>query len=238
MKHVTIAPVTAQRARPLHPAAFVRGLRARPRLLGCGLLGIAIFFAGHVLLGEGTAVMVLIGWNTGALLYLLLASIMMKGTPAQAIRGRAPGQDEGRIAILLMVVLAVLVVLLAVGTQLAQVKDLHGRARALHVSLAALTVVTAWLFTQMLFALHYAHDFYIARVHGMPDPLLFPGTTDPGYADFFHFSCVIGTASQTADISFSGSSLRPVGTLHCIVAFFYNATLLALSINLAAGLLL
>jgi uncharacterized membrane protein len=67
---------------------------------------------------------------------------------------------------------------------------------------------------------------------------MFPGTRDPGYADFFHFACVIGAAAQTADISFNGSALRPVGTLHCILSFFFNATLLALSINLAAGLLL
>jgi uncharacterized membrane protein len=106
------------------------------------------------------------------------------------------------------------------------------------VGLAALTVMTSWLFTQVQFAQHYAHDFYMARNRAMPDPLMFPGTPDPGYSDFFHFSCVIGTASQTADISFSGSALRPVGTLHCIVAFFFNATLLALTINLAAGLLL
>ena len=34
-----------------------------------------------------------------------------------------------------------------------------------------------------------------------------------------------------------GSALRGVGTLHCVLAFFFNATLLALSINIAAGLL-
>jgi uncharacterized membrane protein len=106
------------------------------------------------------------------------------------------------------------------------------------VSLAALTVFTSWLFTQVLFALHYAHDFYMARIRGAADPLAFPGTRDPGYGDFFHFACVIGTAGQTADIAFYGSALRPVGTLHCIVAFFFNATLLALAINLAAGVLL
>jgi uncharacterized membrane protein len=90
----------------------------------------------------------------------------------------------------------------------------------------------------VLFALHYAHDFYLARIRGEQDPLGFPGTPDPDYSDFFHFACVIGTAAQTADISFNGPAFRPVGTLHCIVAFFFNAALLSLTINLAAGLLL
>lgn len=230
--------MTAPRARALHPIAFLRGLRARPRLAGCMLLGVVVYGAALAVLRTSVAVSVLIAWNTGAILYLLLAWRMMRRTRADDVRARAPAQDEGRNAILLIVVLSALAVLLAVGTQLAQVKDLHGPLRAMHVGLAALTVVTSWLFTQVLFALHYAHDFYAARIRALPDPLLFPGTPDPAYADFFHFSCVIGTASQTADISFNGSQLRPVGTLHCIVAFFFNATLLALSINLAAGLLL
>lgn len=226
------------RARALHPVSFLRALQARPRLVGCTVVGVLAYVLLGTLFPTATAAPVLAAWNTGALLYLALAWRMMATTPVQGIRERAIGQDEGRLAILLLVVLAALAVLLAVGTQLAQVKDLHGNARTLHVALVALTVLTSWLFTQVLFALHYAHDFYMARNSGAEDPLAFPGTHDPGYADFFHFACVIGTAGQTADISFNGSALRPVGTLHCIVAFFFNAALLALTINLAAGLLL
>jgi uncharacterized membrane protein len=226
------------RARPLHPVSLVRALAARPRLVGCAAVGVVAFFALRAAVPTATPALVLLAWNIGALLYLVLAWRAMQANDLRQIRERALRQDEGRLAILLLVVLAALAVLLAVGTQLAQVKDLHGRERALHVALAGLTVLTSWLFTQVLFALHYAHDFYAAREHGAPDPLAFPGTRDPGYGDFFHFACVIGTAAQTADISFNGSGLRGVGTLHCILAFFFNAALLALSINLAAGLLL
>lgn len=223
---------------PMNPLRLARGLRARPRLLAGAAVGVLVFLFGRRAFGEPAAATALIAWNAGALLYLLLAWHGMATTAAKGIRERAIGQDEGRIAILVLVVLSALAVLLAVGSQLAQVKELHGRARIAHVSLAALTVFTSWLFTQVLFALHYAHDFYMARIRGAQDPLSFPGTPDPGYADFFHFACVIGTASQTADISFNGPALRPVGTLHCIVAFFFNAALLALTINIAAGLLL
>jgi len=142
------------------------------------------------------------------------------------------------MAILLLVVLAAAAVLLAAGTQIAQARDLHDLGRAGHLGLTALTVITSWLFTQVLFALHYAHDFYVARIRGATDPLVFPGTPDPVYMDFIYFACVIGTSGQTADVSFNGPGLRTVGTLHCIVAFFFNASLLALSINLAAGVLL
>ena len=226
------------RSRSMNPLRLLRGLLARPRLLGAVIVGALVYVFGRWVLGQAVAPTTLVAWNAGALLYLLLAWHGMATTPIRGIRDRAEGQDEGRIAILALVVMAALAVLLAVGTQLAQVKELHGPERVAHVSLAALTVFTSWLFTQVLFALHYAHDFYMCRIRGDEDPLLFPGTRDPGYGDFFHFACVIGTAAQTADIAFNGSALRPVGTLHCILAFFFNATLLALSINLAAGLLL
>ena len=227
--------------RPMTPghrhALLWPALRARPRLLGAILVGLAVFLLLRVVPGVAPSSRVLIGWNAGALLYLGLAWHEMRGHDPRWIQTRAVTQDEGRMTILALVVLAAAAVLLAVGSQLAQVKQLQPEERGWHLALAALTVVTSWLFTQVLFAQHYAHDFYMARHRGQPDPLDFPGTRDPGYSDFLHFACVIGAAAQTADISFQGRALRPVGTLHCVLSFFFNATLLALAINVAAGML-
>lgn len=212
-------------------------LRARPRLMASTALGTLVFLAVRFSALSGTAD-TLIAWNAGAITHLLLTWHMARATDLEAIQRRAVTQGEGRFAILAVVVLAATAVLLAVGTQLAQVKELHGPARIAHVLLAIVTVVSSWLFLQTVFTLHYAHDFYLARHRRAADPLTFPGTADPLYADFFHFACVIGTSGQTADISFNGAALRPVGTVHCIVAFFFNASLLALAINVAASMLL
>ena len=104
------------------------------------------------------------------------------------------------------------------------------------MSLAAITLVSSWLITQTLFALHYAHDFYASRARGQPDGLLFPGTTEPEYGDFMYFACIIGTSAQTADVSITSTPMRRVGLVHCVLAFFFNTTVLALTINIAAGL--
>lgn len=224
-------------AHSLAPRAWVRALRERPRLVGAVLLGALAYLILNEAAGIGGATAGLLAWNAAAAVYLVLAWHLFQRSDVRGIQQRALAQDDGRLAILVLVVAAALAVLLAVGSQLAQAKGMQGRLRDAHLALAALTVFTSWLFTQVLFALHYAHDFYSARVRGEPDPLVFPGTPEPGYGDFLYFACVIGAAAQTADVSFSGSALRPVGTLHCVLAFFFNATLLALSINLAAGLL-
>ncbi len=225
------------RAHGWHPKAWLRALRARPRLIGAAAFGTLVWLLLPLLADPHAESRALLAWNAGALLYLVLVAHLIATEDTERMRRRAVHEDEGRFAILVLVVVAAAAVLLAVGSQLTAVKGITGLPRTLHIAMAGLTVVTSWMFTQVLFALHYAHDFYMARLHKQTDPLVFPGTTEPYYGDFMYFSCVIGTSGQTADVCFNGSALRGVGTLHCVLAFFFNATLLALTINIAAGLL-
>jgi len=214
---------------------LARTLRSHQRLWFAGAFGAAVFGLLRAS-GKGDAgTQALLGWNACAGLYLLLALHLAWGRSSQQLQQRAV-QSEGRVLVLGLAVVSAVAVLLAVGSQLAAVRALPGPAQTPHVLLAALTVLSSWLFTQTLFAFSYAHDFYLARHHGRPDPLMFPGTADPGYGDFFYFASIIGTSGQTADVVFQGSALRPVGTLHCVLAFAFNTTVLALVINIAAGL--
>lgn len=89
-----------------------------------------------------------------------------------------------------------------------------------------------------MFALHYAHDYYLAEDGGMPSGLDFPGGHAPDYGDFLYLACVIGTSGQTADVSFTSRAMRRIGTVHCVLAFVFNTTILALTINIASGLLM
>jgi uncharacterized membrane protein len=109
--------------------------------------------------------------------------------------------------------------------------------RYAHIGLAAMTLVSSWAFTQLMFAQHYAHDYYAAEAKGCDGGLEFPGRHAPDYGDFIYFACVIGTSGQTADVSFTSRSMRRTGGVHCVLAFFFNTTLLALTINIASGLL-
>jgi uncharacterized membrane protein len=221
--------------RVTHFKRLRRILSARPRLWSSVAVGALLYALLPAALAQAGS-RALLAWNAGALLYLGLAAHMLLQSDTEAMQRRAQQQSEGRAAMLVMVVVAAVAVLLAVGSQLIVVKALPGSERAPHLALAALTVLTSWLFTQTLLAFNYAHDFYRARDQGQPDPLTFPGTVEPSYGDFFYFACVIGTSGQTADVVFNGAALRPVGTLHCILAFFFNTTVLALTVNIAAGL--
>jgi uncharacterized membrane protein len=152
------------------------------------------------------------------------------------MRARALQHDEGNTVVLLLVVAAALMCVGAIVAELAGVKDLKGQLRYAHILLAALTIISSWAFTQTMFALHYAHDYYVSAIHGEHGGLDFPGGHAPDYGDFLYFSCVIGTSGQTADVSFTSRKMRRTGTVHCVLAFFFNTTLVALTINIASGL--
>ena len=65
----------------------------------------------------------------------------------------------------------------------------------------------------------------------------FPKEPLPDYTDLLDMACVIGTSGQTADVSFTGRKMRRVGLLHSLPCFFFNTTVLALTVNRASGLI-
>jgi uncharacterized membrane protein len=180
---------------------------------------------------------VLLGWNISTWLYLVLATIMMLGSTSESMRSRAASQDEGKVLLLILVTLTAIASLAAIVLELVMVKNLSGFDRSAHVALVACTIVASWLFTHTMFALHYAHDFYVAAADGRDAGLVFPGTMNPDYGDFLYFAAIIGTSGQTADVSFTSQRMRRIGALHCVLAFFFNTSVLALTINIAASML-
>lgn len=212
-------------------------MRARPRLFIATAVGLLVAWALPEAATHHPITRALVAWNAATLLYVLLAALMMWRSSDQRMRLRAQMQDEGRLTILALVVVASVASLVAIAGQLGVAKDMHGLPRVAHIALAGLTVLSSWAFIQVMFTLHYAHDYYAAITRHQPPPLQFPTDEAPGYGDFFYFSAVIGTSGQTADIAFASKPLRRIGSVHCILAYLYNTTVLALLINIGAGLL-
>jgi len=213
-----------------------RMVRARPRLYiaVAGAVMVAVLLPPGVTSHAVTRC--LIAWNAGTCLYILLAALMMGRSSTHQMRRRAQLQDDGATVILILVALSAIASLAAIAGELAVVRNVHGWLRSAHVALTGITVVSSWGFIQIMFALHYAHDYYAAICRGQPAGLHFPEEEHPDYGDFFYFSSVVGTSGQTADVAFTSRHLRRVGTLHCILAYLFNTIVLALLINIGASL--
>jgi uncharacterized membrane protein len=224
-----------------HRLWVIRTVRERPRLFLSLVVGLVAWLAQPSAWWEATRL--LIAWNFGAWLYLVLAGVMMARASQADIRRRALDQDESRFVILGLTVVAAGASIGAIVAQLGGVKDTVGLAKAAHVGLAIATIVSAWALIHLMFTLHYAHE-YSREWHSEPEKderirggLNFPDTNTPSYADFMYFSYVIGVASQTADVQITSAPMRRIALAHGILSFFFNTTLLALSINIAAGLI-
>ncbi len=217
----------------------IRHLSYKPRLFFAIALGLAVL-AGTIQFTHLRPVTdSLLAWNAGTLLYLALAIETMVHSGPDLIHRRAALYDDGEVTILLLSILAAVLSFAAIIGELASVRTVSGFARGVHIGLAALTLMTSWAFIHTAFAFHYAHGYYFSERHCGDKGercLIFPGTETPDYLDFLYFSFIIGTSGQTADVSIAGRKTRHISTIHCIVAYVFNATVLALTINIAASL--
>lgn len=215
---------------------FFHLLEIHRHLLVAALSGVAI----HLLLSGilPREADILVGWNSAILLYMGWTLRAMWKVPhtLAAMQERARYHDEGRGAVLFLSVTAALSSLVAVVSELmvSRMADYMWP----HLVLAGATVIASWLFVHFIFALHYAHMYYDAHQDGLCEGLDIPGHEPvPDYWDFLYFSFIIGTSAQTADININRRHMRRIVLVHCIIAFFFNTTVLALAINAAAGLL-
>jgi uncharacterized membrane protein len=175
------------------------------------------------------AAALLVGWCVGVAVYAAAALRLMLPASLETLRRRAELLDEGSGAILAATVAVAVLSLVAIFGELSAAKGTpHAGAAA---ALAAATVLLSWAFVHLIFAQHYAHEFY-----GGECGLDFPGTEQPDYGDFLYFSFVIGMTFQVSDVATRSPATRRLVLLHSLLSFLFNTAILALGINLVASL--
>jgi uncharacterized membrane protein len=178
---------------------------------------------------------VLVCWNCGVDLFLILIFVWMSRLTAQQICRRYIEEDESGPIILAVVIVAALLSLVAIVQPLATLKQAAGVDRIGHFSLAVLTLINSWVLVPTMFTTHYADRFYSAGENDRP--LHFPQTPMPVFWDFAYFAFTIAAACQTADVSTTQASIRKVVIAHSIISFLFNAAILGFAINVTAGLI-
>jgi uncharacterized membrane protein len=226
------------RVRPWYsPRSIGRSIAIRPRFYLSALAGVgALLFLPR---SWSASIREALAWDLSAVIYLALAFRVMLTCRGNVIRARAARQDDSRVVILVIILLAIIMSLAAITGLLAEAKEIPHQSRMLQLGLAAVTIILAWTVTQVVFTLHYAHEFYrpSAGDRAFTEGLNFPADNNPDYWDFLYFATSIGAASQTSDVSIRTKPLRRLVTLHAIISFFFNTAVLALTINLAAGMI-
>jgi uncharacterized membrane protein len=221
---------------PRHPsprsAAHPRVL-AHHRLIACAIVGA---IAGVAWPDVATTLSrCLIAWNVLAWLYLLWVAIVLSQADSGHIKRLALAQAESAGHVLAIVVIAAVTSLVAVVFELIAAKAAAPHQLTGHLLFALFTVIGSWLLLPMLFALTYAAAYYRRE----PDAgLAFPGTGakfEPDHTDFLYFAFTISVTAQTSDVAVTTREMRRLVLYQSVLSFVFNTTILAFTINAAAG---
>jgi uncharacterized membrane protein len=178
---------------------------------------------------------VLVCWDGGVILFLVLIFIWMTRLTAAQICSKYIEEDASAPIILVVVTLAAMLSLVAIVEPLATVKQVTGSVRAAHFALAALTLIDSWILVPTMFTTHYADLYYSAKDDERP--LHFPQSPMPVFWDFIYFSFTIAAACQTADVATLNAAVRKTVVVHTLISFLFNASILGFAINVTAGLI-
>lgn len=174
---------------------------------------------------------IMAGFDVAALGYAATLPPLFR-LDAAGIRKQAKPVDADRILLLALTAIIMATILTAVASELTQREAPNQFAVVLIIA----TLGIAWCFSNMIYAIHYAHLFYDdSRGAGDRGGVEFPKTKSPDYWDFVYFSYTLGMTFQTSDVAITDSQWRKVVIFHSIAAFVFNIGVIAFSINILAS---
>jgi uncharacterized membrane protein len=177
----------------------------------------------------------LIGWDVAAALFVLWVWTSAGRFDADETKRFATREDDSRVSAQLLVLSASVVSLVGVGFDLLKASESGaGSGHVVLVSAAVATVVLSWATVHTVFALRYAHEYYMPPVGGIdfksgPD-------FEPDYQDFAYVAFGIGMTYQVADTDITRNSLRRTVLLHSLLGYLFGAVILAVTINIVAAI--
>ena len=171
----------------------------------------------------------MLGFDIAAALFLLSCISVLRICDPEVIEAQAERNDANRTELLAFTGVVMATLLISIAAATAEVDP-----EPLTKIVIIVTLVLAWLFSNMVYALHYAHMAYMHPGDGSAG-LEFPNSRTPVYWDFVYFAFTIGMTFQTSDVQISSDAIRRVVTVHSFAAFVFNIGVLAFTIDVLGG---
>ena len=208
-------------------------LHSHPRLL----VAIAIGVASGLAVPNNWHPMsrILFGWNIAVWLYLFQMAWLLCTATRERVREIAEREDASAVVVLTILSIAASLSLVAIVVELASAKGQAETVKIFHYLLTAATVLGSWLLVGVTYTFHYARIFYRSSIERRA--LSFPEKqVNPTYWDFLYFSFTIAVAAQTSDVTIASTLMRKAVLAQSLLSFLFNAAIIGMSINIAAGL--
>ncbi len=226
---------------------FIRGLKASTRFTVAILFAVGLFFLlpAHFRLSSK----IVLASTTFTLISTLMIWAVIASTNVDDLRKIAEKEDSSVSVIFILVLLLAFGSLFTVVLLLGSVKQLNTLVLTQHILFSILAVASSWILVHSVYTLHYARIYYsnlldeenLLKDNDLPKRGMggvdFPGDDEPDYMDFAYFSFIIGMTSQVSDVQITSRQVRRVALAHGLLSFLFNTFIVAISINIIAGLI-
>ena len=201
--------------------------------LGFSLIIFLLFLNVHLSLVLHSAIL----WDVFALTYIITSWVVFFTRPVADIAKQANTEDGSRLFVLISIVVSSFASMFTVLLLLLS-KPSSPTQQTLTIIFAITGMLVSWVMVHTIFTFHYAHLYYFKEKDDTNNStaLEFPHEKKPDYVDFAYFAFVIGMTFQVSDVQINSRATRRTVLAHGLLAFALNTFVVALTINLVAGL--
>ena len=181
-------------------------------------------------------IQIMILWDVFCLVILMNGWILFFTCSPAQIRKIASKEDASRVFVFIIVLISSLA---SMVTVLLLVLSREAKHPGLYLPVAIAGMLLSWLMVHTTFCFHYAYMYYgddDEQPETHAEGLAFPEEKAPDYLDFAYFSFVIGMTFQVSDVEITSRAIRRQALVHGLLSFGLNTFVLALTVNLIAGL--
>jgi uncharacterized membrane protein len=222
--------VSVEESRSAGRSSGHHGVSARRRVLISALVGICV--------GAPAALIVpwvlspLVAWDVAALVYVCWIWFVVWRLDARGTADHAQQEDPTTAAADLILLIAAVASLVAVGFLLIRASSAHGLVKALHVAFGVASVISSWVVLHTVFALRYARIYYSGADGGAD----FHESARPAFSDFAYLAFTVGMTFQVSDTELTSKGFRATVLRHSLLSYLFGTVIVALTINIVAGI--
>lgn len=174
----------------------------------------------------------LIAWDFAAVVYLLTTWPRILHMDGEQTAADAEREDPTRAGADLTLLVAAVVSLVAVGYIIVEAASHKPLVAGIEVGLGVASVVASWAVVHTIYTLRYARLYYSGADGGID----FHGGGRPRFSDFAYLAFTVGMTFQVSDTELNTSEIRATVLRHSLLSYLFGTVIVALTINLVAGL--
>ena len=177
-----------------------------------------------------------LSWVIAASIWLVWVWLSVRGSDGDRTAAIATAEDPSRAVADGILVVSSGASLVGIALALLEAGAERGTTKDLTTAIAGICLVVSWTTVNTVFTLRYARLYY----GDVPGGVNFHDEQGdpPTFGDFAYLSFTIGMTYQVSDTDLTARAIRRTALLHALLSFVFVTSVVAMTINIVAQLIL